>query len=166
MTEQTATQTVAPAVRTCRCGCGHEVQGKKSIYRPGHDARHAGRVARLTLDRPTDEHEFDLIEALPSAALRTKAMMMHERLAAKRTNGTTRLNRKAKEAGFERPQQQAVASLDRIDEGEVREVKGTVKIGRWEYPARNLGGQVWRNEARDGSGEWVPAPTEKFTVNA
>ena len=39
--------------------------------------------------------------------------------------------------------------------------KGTVKVGRWNYPAKNMGGQFFRNEKRDGSGEWLPLPSGK-----
>lgn len=38
-----ATSKAAP--KPCRCGCEALAAGK-SLYRPGHDARHAGQVAR------------------------------------------------------------------------------------------------------------------------
>lgn len=183
--------TDAPVERLCRCNCGETVQGKKSSFRPGHDARVVGLMARgivqgdltytnhlllpaldhaLHLGEDTQSNIDDATQAVArlfTLALATKfenaCHKAWEKAISKTENGTTRLNRKAKEAGFERPQQQAVASLDRIDEGEVREVKGSVKVGRWEYPARKVGGQVWRNEARDGSGEWIPvADASKF----
>ena len=39
---------------------------------------------------------------------------------------------------------------------EATENEFTVKVGRWEYPAKmNNLGLVWRNTKRDGSGEWI-----------
>jgi hypothetical protein len=34
------------ALRTCLCGCGESVRGKKSRFRPGHDARLHGELKR------------------------------------------------------------------------------------------------------------------------
>lgn len=51
-----------PTGTACLCGCG-AATGKKSLYRPGHDARHAGMVAR-------GEKAMD---TLPTQALKDKA---------------------------------------------------------------------------------------------
>lgn len=59
--------------KTCRCGCGESV-GKKSQYKPGHDARHAGMVARAIRETPTRREE--LFATLGSDALRAKAARM------------------------------------------------------------------------------------------
>ncbi|ALY10781.1 hypothetical protein FDH63_gp56 [Arthrobacter phage Wayne] len=32
----------------CKCGCGTQVQGKKALYRPGHDAKHVSRLVAET----------------------------------------------------------------------------------------------------------------------
>ncbi|AZS07037.1 hypothetical protein SEA_CHEWCHEW_54 [Arthrobacter phage ChewChew] len=32
----------------CKCGCGVQVQGKKALYRPGHDAKHVSRLVAET----------------------------------------------------------------------------------------------------------------------
>lgn len=61
----------------CRCGCGENVA--KSHYRPGHDARHAGNVARSIA---ADGNWADL-DALPSDKLQQKATDMANRLMAK-----------------------------------------------------------------------------------
>ena len=46
-------------------------------------------------------------------------------------------------------------------------MNGTVKVGRWEYPARKLdSGIIERNTKRDGSGEWVIASEIAFTPDA
>lgn len=36
-------------------------------------------------------------------------------------------------------------------------IQGTVKVGRWSYPARKTGDVVEYNKKRDSSGEWVAA---------
>ncbi len=68
---------------TCRCGCGENVA--KSNYRPGHDARHAGNVARAIAADGSIETTSSkaLLDALPSDALKQKATDMANRLIAK-----------------------------------------------------------------------------------
>lgn len=67
----------------CLCGCGENTA--KSNYRPGHDARHAGNIAReIAANYATPG--FDrrtLLAALPSDALKAKAEAMAERLTTK-----------------------------------------------------------------------------------
>ena len=71
---------------TCCCGCGEAI-GTKSQYRPGHDARHAGRAARRLSQGRTEGLPADqlnaIVEALPTQALRLKALAMAHRLDAK-----------------------------------------------------------------------------------
>lgn len=64
----------------CKCDCG-EVITTKASYRPGHDARHAGIVARAIADDPKQTKA--LLSTLPSAALQAKATRAAEKLAAK-----------------------------------------------------------------------------------
>ncbi len=42
--EQTTTEQSQPAVRTCFCGCGRVVVGKKTTFAPGHDATYKSRL--------------------------------------------------------------------------------------------------------------------------
>lgn len=65
---------------TCTCGCGEQI-GPKATYRPGHDARHAGAVARAIAADP--KQEKTLLLALPSPALRAKAQRAAARATAK-----------------------------------------------------------------------------------
>jgi len=95
--------------RLCTCGCGENLQGK-SMYRPGHDARHAGWVARYIAAQPTDEHEFDALNALPTQALRDKATAHANRI----------IEKNAKKG---KVQEQPVFTPRR----------GTIKMGRWTY---------------------------------
>jgi len=63
----------------CTCGCGAQVKG---LYKQGHDARHAGNVARaaiakLIADPDTNLADTsDLVAELPTEALRAKAAKM------------------------------------------------------------------------------------------
>lgn len=54
----------------CGCGCGNLTA---RTYKPGHDARHAGQVARSII-KGADPKEA--LKALPTDALRTKAQRM------------------------------------------------------------------------------------------
>lgn len=65
---------------TCTCGCGEQI-GPRATYRPGHDARHAGAVARAIAADP--KQAKTLLLALPSPALRAKAQRAADRLTAK-----------------------------------------------------------------------------------
>lgn len=68
---------------TCRCGCGEAI-GTKSQYRPGHDARHAGIVARDIAASAHEGHERTTADSdLGSEALVRKAHAMADRLTAK-----------------------------------------------------------------------------------
>ncbi|MGW9168705.1 hypothetical protein [Agromyces sp. NPDC055658] len=62
----------------CLCGCGGTVSTKAN-YKPGHDARHAGTVARAIVENPKQAKA--LLATLPSDALRAKA----ERAVARAT---------------------------------------------------------------------------------
>ena len=63
----------------CTCGCGAQVKG---LYKQGHDARHAGNVARAAIARLIADPDTnladtsDLVAELPTEALRAKAAKM------------------------------------------------------------------------------------------
>lgn len=99
----------------CGCGCG-EVITTRSVYRPGHDARHAGQVGRAMADllggSPTaaDKKEADrLVATLPSDNLKAKAFRIRDNAMAKS---------KAK------------------PEPEPTAVEGIVQVGKNAWPAR------------------------------
>ncbi|MEJ1088318.1 hypothetical protein WDU99_08315 [Microbacterium sp. Mu-80] len=75
-TKVTATQI---PLNTCACTCGEPV-GPKATYRPGHDARHAGMVARAVVENPKQAKA--LLATLPSDALRAKAQRAVARATA------------------------------------------------------------------------------------
>lgn len=101
----------------CLCGCtGHVNKGRN--YRPGHDARHAGMVARQMAEFPgvsNTDKRASMLDVLPTDALRWKAATMADRLLAK--NAKQRVE----------PATEQVAKV-------VFE-QGTVKSGRWTYEA-------------------------------
>lgn len=76
-----ATATQIPAT-LCACRCGEPV-GAKAMYRPGHDARHAGLVARAIVEDP--KRAKALLATLPSPSLQAKAQRAADRLTAKVT---------------------------------------------------------------------------------
>lgn len=63
----------------CKCGCGCEI-GAKSMYRPGHDARHVSEVYKRLVTAWDNEPQWYehgtaykyAINALPTEALRDK----------------------------------------------------------------------------------------------
>lgn len=70
----------------CWCGCGEDTS-EKAYYRPGHDSRHVGIVAREV----AASDEFNTItEQLPTKALQLKAWNMAYRLHVQATKSTTR----------------------------------------------------------------------------
>lgn len=107
----------------CACGCG-EVLHTRSVYRPGHDARHAGAVGRQVAREVMEtgggaadlETDADRFAVLPSDALRAKALRI-----ANKELGT--LMRQGKNRTLTRNTKPAY-------------VEGIVKVGKNERPAR------------------------------
>lgn len=107
----------------CKCGCG-EICNRNRNYRPGHDARHAGQVARhIAKHDPSEEDRTTLLGFLPTRALQIKADNMADRLLKKDAV-------KAKNQTPEKLAKEMAADIAKV----VME-KGTVKVGRWTYGA-------------------------------
>lgn len=139
MTKTQTTKTEAATVQ-CNCGCGEATQSAKSLYRPGHDARHAGLVARDLVASRLRGHERQYSEEdLGSDALRAKALKMTDRLTAKAQAQADRA------AAKNAPQVDSIWKAD-----------GTVKIGRWTYEVqKDQHNNRRRNENTKGTGGWV-----------
>ena len=149
MNETTATETRRP----CTCRCGSYTNIPESAYLPGHDARHAGNVARGLVQTVTAEQYDALINQLPSVALRAKARDIAASLSLKA------------QAKADRKAARAARKMTLVQEIEAS-INGTVKVGRWEYPAQQApDGSVTRNEKRDMSGGWVPAEAADFIAD-
>lgn len=73
---------------TCWCGCGATV-GPRAFYRPGHDSRHVGIVAR---EVAASDEFASITDQLPTKALQLKAWNMAYRLhlAAIKSQGSSR----------------------------------------------------------------------------
>lgn len=110
----------------CLCDCG-EVVGSKANYRPGHDARHAGRIARQAAGDLENAAQY--LGELPSPALRHKALRQAERLAL----------------GGPKPKVRTAPSRIKVGRWDYPT--------RW---AEATGDRMERNTKRDGSGAWVP----------
>ncbi|QHB47223.1 hypothetical protein SEA_APPLECIDER_54 [Arthrobacter phage AppleCider] len=174
----TETQTTAKAntttTRQCNCGCGEATSSSKTMYKPGHDARHAGNVARAMAADYNDAGNEEKLEALPSANLKHKARTMAARLVEKaakkadRTAARKPSDKPAKPAGkiAEVVAAEEAAHAEEtatevpepmFTDDEPQGFPGTVKVGRWEYPAKYDANTqtTLRNTKRDGSGEWV-----------
>lgn len=127
----------------CRCGCGVNTNHPDSRYLPGHDARHAGAVARSLVAKAKEQElsgaqvAATLTEQLQTEALVTKAHALFLRWS------------------------QAPAAKRSHKPAAERRIVNTheVRVGRWTYPARtwSVGSPTTeRNSKRDGSGEWLP----------
>lgn len=161
------------ATTECRCGCGEHVLSGKSLYRPGHDARHAGNVGRTLAalpDTATTNERHEVLARLGSDALRDKALRVEDKV---RTQGRQKAERAAKREqakthtpdGTPRkrrtPEEKIAAKMAarrNLPGASLREpvyTEGVVKVGRWTYPARAYATGVLRNSKRDGSGLWI-----------
>lgn len=185
MTEnQTPSTKSAKTVTTnlCRCGCGEATSSSKTQYKPGHDARHAGIVARDIAESASTQY-MERVTAdsdLGSEALIRKAHAMAERLlqkakapqdrkpskaagkkADKKATAALVAQEEAAHAAAEAEKRAAIeAELEASDDADDLAPVSTVKVGRWDYPARAArteDGETYlvRNTKRDGSGEWV-----------
>lgn len=73
-------QATMEETRPCTCGCGERVRGQ-SLYRPGHDSRHASRVGHAVAfvmtngieEKKRDKKVADLLSSLPSSQLVDRA---------------------------------------------------------------------------------------------
>lgn len=133
---------------TCKCGCRENVAGK-SVYRPGHDARHVSRLLA------TADEVFTRTGALTELIQRAKSELPSTALYAKFIRALDKKN--PSESGYAEVEAEKIEAEDLKHEGVAAGYKETtVKIGRWEYPARKYtDGTIDRNDKRDGSGDWL-----------
>lgn len=67
--------------RPCGCGCEEPV-GPRALFRPGHDARHAGATGRALAANPKDKAANAALAAM-SDSLRAKAERVRDNAIAK-----------------------------------------------------------------------------------
>jgi hypothetical protein len=179
-TNQTSETFSADQLPNCKCGCKNPVNHPESIFRPGHDARFAGSIARqIVLSSIETEDGRNRREALfntvPSAALQNKVMTMVFNLEAKadaKASRAARRSTKADDTVSALPPAAMVRVIENPTEAQRAEgaaadpTTGTAKVGRWDYPAyQNADGTTQRNTSRDGSGQWVPVVASAFTAS-
>lgn len=75
-TQPESHQSVNGTQGLCWCGCGSPVPAK-SFYRPGHDSRHVGQVAREVAASDTFHA---IVDHLPTRPLQLKAWNMAYRI--------------------------------------------------------------------------------------
>lgn len=123
----------------CKCGCG-EICNRGRNYRPGHDARHAGRIARYIAEKDDEEVYESALSLLPTEALRKKASDMADRL----------LKKAAAKAQNRTPEKVAKEMAKEI--AKVIDLHGEVKVGRWTYDAtQNSTSKAVTYVKKDGS---------------
>lgn len=145
-----AKKTSNPAnLPTCLCGCGL-VANRGRNYKPGHDARHAGEVARYAAGRNAEERYTVIADRLPTVALRLKAQAMMLKLVETGQFGSidVRKTAKAKKALADAAKAEALTDAAPV------KAAGYVKKGRWTYPAvKDEAGVVWINRSRTDPGQ-------------
>lgn len=65
----------APTPRVCACGCGIETIRPEATYRSGHDARHAGQVAKAVIAGQPVETIDETFKAQPNLARKAHAIV-------------------------------------------------------------------------------------------
>ena len=133
----------------CACDCGNLTRSPKATFIPGHDAK---LVSKLAKQMYVAVRDGDTVEEF---GLETRVKRFSYALQGK-IHGAFRLAkiRGARVASAKREATHEAAALD--DLIDALEAPKTVKVGRWEYPAKvTFSGRLLRNTKRDGSGEWV-----------
>lgn len=134
---------------SCLCGCGTVIQSRKGMYRPGHDARHAGNIGRALME--AGRIDSDLLEKLPTDKLRDKAIAMFNKNNERKVT-------KVQAAQAKEPQ--VAPEPEPTDD-----VEGVVKVGRVEYPAkRHPDGSITRCTTKDGKGKYVSVDDKVFST--
>lgn len=153
----------------CHCGCGLAVS-KKALFRPGHDARMVSQLVALVVGASnagfgrapeaftdadtTFAKSTEDIQARINKTTQAVAHWYGAPLASKFDSAAMSAWAKYDKPVKVRAPKAPKASKAKVDESNWVD-NGTVRVGRWDYPAQEFNGQSRRNTKRDGSGEWV-----------
>lgn len=142
-----STGTSTPAA-DCRCGCG-ATPNKGRGYLPGHDARHAGQVARTILGMDRTDPEWTgrasgLMLTLPTPALRDKAQAQIDRGNAKASAPKAPTKRQVR-----RPAEQEDGA---VTDGFVTHRGDLIPAQRFVRDGQTV---LNINNDADGSGDWL-----------
>lgn len=101
--------------RRCNCGCGEATSSSKTQYKPGHDARHAGQVARAMAAAKIngDTTYSPALETLGSDKLRSKAQAMAKRIVEQVSEKAAKAARRpaTRKAAGDKADKKATAAL-------------------------------------------------------
>lgn len=137
----------------CECGCNNLTRTPEARFLPGHDQRLVSIIGRkLAEARIAEDYDEvtkivgeqaerwpNLEDKIENRAWKLESEMIKK--AAKKSKSAAKVMREVA---------QEIAKATEVTD------EFTVKVGRWEYPAKmNNLGLVWRNTKRDGSGEWI-----------
>lgn len=174
MTNSTETVTAVDADPSyCNCGCGQEVSGKKSVYVPGHDARHVSltvHYATMDSQMPLSVDEYESAIEVGKAHLgeatplfmkfsRVLANAQDKAIAAELQAGVkaqAKANRAAKKAARKSAQYEPISAK--------------IKVGRWTHEATadkfdDLGKALeWTYTDKKGEVHTVPAQDAKLVA--
>jgi hypothetical protein len=132
--------------RFCNCGCMGKVANSKRLFIQGHDQRLIGILTRAAVNG-AEVHLRTGGTMTSGDALGIASHLLNVR-------GQEKLRRAVEAAMGKRDR----AQVAKAEAPKPQPVAGTVKVGRWDYPAiREVDGNVVRNLLRDGTGEFVPA---------
>lgn len=137
------------ALGDCECSCGNLTRTPEAKFLPGHDQRLVSRIAQ-DLAHARISEDYDKVTFIVG-----EQAQRWPNLSDKIENAAWKLESKLIKQAAKKSKKMnaALAALDAELEatGEL-----TVKVGRWDYPAKlSNAGLVMRNTKRDGSGEWV-----------
>lgn len=133
----------------CDCGCNNLTRTPEARFLPGHDQRLVSIIGRKLAEARIAEDYDEVTKIVGEQAQRWPNL--EDKIEHRAWKLESEMIKKASKKAAK--MHAAVQALD-----EELETTGelTVKVGRWEYPAKmNNLGLVWRNTKRDGSGEWV-----------
>jgi hypothetical protein len=114
-----ATNAKAVTTRRCNCGCGEATSSSKTQYKPGHDARHAGSVARDLAAfwiNGGEGTKHSMLDELPSPKLQAKATAMAKRIVEQVAEKAAKAARKpATKKASTAADKKAAAKLDQTE---------------------------------------------------
>lgn len=138
----------------CACGCGGLTRSPEATWIPGHDQKWVGKMAHKVLVARTTGDQF--MEMRVSNEIKLRSGALQAKVWGKVAKDWAKVTKKVQKSN------NTVAALDDLIQAIDDVATLTVKVGRWEYPAKvNNKGLVLRNTKRDGTGDWIRHQEER-----